>query len=558
MRRFVDNRFDPVGDQEGAVMSLRKMNKLIVACLAASPAIAQTPGPFQPAAIYVVHAATLQTAQTPETGLAPGSLCNINVTGLYQPAGTLAQGDAVTLRFRAPGASDVRDLSILASQPSLGGTPMQFTALVPPGTPVGQAEILAMAASGASFSTTVWVAASDFGIFTKAGTGYGAAAAQVWRGGPVTTGLTTPVQAGEWVTLWGTGLGSADPSGISVKVAGITVPPSYAGAAPGLPGVDQINFQFPVGVPDDCYVLITLEMDGHTGNTPSIAAASAPGPCHHRLGLSADALAALDQGGRVLVSESTVNSDVLPTRENPALYSRNDWVLLNFMKYDAAGVQAITELLNAPEAGCQLHSISPATQASFDPPIDTGTPVVVGPGGVRLSMSGGGGFYATTPSATTYALDTIPPSIFAPGDWSVQTSGGQDIAAFQAGLRVPPALRWTNRATISPVSRTNDLILKWDPTGYTDREWMLSSIGVGTASVICQAPATAGSITIPASSLAQLPATPTTATGTPKVELLLTPTDANPDLYSVPLAGGGTVPGVATFTYLEMVWAELL
>ena len=434
---------------------------------------------------------------------------------------------------------------------------MQFTALVPPGTPVGQGEILAVAASGASFSTTVWIAASDFGIFTKVGTGYDAAAAQVWRGGPVTTALTTPVHAGEWVTLWGTGLGSADPSGISVKVAGISVPPSYAGLAPGLPGVDQINFQFPAGVPDDCYVPIAVEAGGRTGNTPSIAAASAPGPCHHRLGLSADALAALDRGGRVPVGESAVYSDVLPTLDNPALYNRNDTVTLNFVEYDAAGVQTITGLLYAPEAGCQLNSSTVTAFALLSgPPLDAGTPLVVGPGGVRLSMSGGGGFYATTPSATTYALDTIPPSIFAPGDWSVQTSGGKDIAAFQAGLRVPPPLQWTNRATISPVSRTNDLILKWDPTGYTDREWMLSSIGVGTASVICQAPATAGSITIPASSIAQLPATPTTATGT-KVELLLTPTAANPDLYSVPLTGGGTIPGVATFSYLEMVWVEL-
>ena len=133
----------------GHVVSLMRM-KLILACLAASPALAQIPGPFQPAAIYVVHSATLRTAQTPETGLAPGSLCDINVTGLYQPAGTLAPGDAVTLRFRAPGATDVRDLSILAAQPSLGGTPIQFTALVPADTPVGQAEILAVSASGAS------------------------------------------------------------------------------------------------------------------------------------------------------------------------------------------------------------------------------------------------------------------------------------------------------------------------------------------------------------------------------------------------------------------------
>lgn len=534
-----------------------KMTKLIVACLAASPALGQTRVRFQPAAISVVHAATLRTAQTPETGLAPGSLCDINVTGLYQPAGALAQGDAVTLRFRAPGASDVRDMNILAAQPSLGGTPIQFTALVPPDTPVGQAEILAVAASGASFATTMWIAASDFGIFTKAGTGYDAAAAQVWRGGPVTIGLTTPVQAEERVTLWGTGLGSADPSGISVKVAGISVPPSYAGAAPGLPGVDQINFQFPAGVPDDCYVPIAVEAGGRTANTPSIAAASAPAPCHHRLGLSTNALASLDQGGRVLVSESTAYSDVLPTPDNPALYMRNDTVSLNFMEDDAAGVQAITGLLYAREAGCQLNSSTLfATLALLSGSLDAGTPVVVGPGGVRLSMSGYGGFYSTSPSATTYALDAIPLSIFAPGDWSVQTSGGRDIAAFQAGLRVPPPLQWTNRATISPVSRTNDLVLKWDPTGYTDREWMLGSIGVGASSVICQAPATAGSITIPASSIMQLPPTRKTATGA-NVELFLTPTDANPDLYSAPLTGGGTVPGIATFSYLEMVWVEL-
>lgn len=367
------------------------------------------------------------------------------------------------------------------------------------------------------------------------------------------------MQAGEWVTLWGTGLGSADPSGIWVQIAGIRVPPSYAGAAPGLPGVDQINFQFPAGVPDDCYVPIAVEVGGRTGNALSIAAASAPGPCHHRLGLSSDALAALDRGSRVPVSESTVYSDVFPTSDNPALYNREDQVSLNFLEYDAAGVQLIAGLLNTPEAGCQLNSSIFAVQlflpnvASFD----AGRPVVVGPGGVRLPMSGNGGYYSTPPSAATYALDAIPPSIFVAGDWSVQTSGGKDIAALQAGLRVPPPLQWTNRATISPVSRTSDLILKWDPTGYTDREQMLGSIGVGAAGVICQAPATAGSIRIPASLIAQLPTTPTTATGTPYVELFLSPTRANPDLYSVPLTGGGTVPGVATFSYLESVAVKL-
>jgi uncharacterized protein (TIGR03437 family) len=509
------------------------------------------------AAIYVVNSATRRTAQTPETGLAPGSLCDINVTGLYQPTGTLSQGDTVTLRFRAPGAADVRDMTILVTQPS-SGTPTDFTALIPSETPIGQAEILAVAANGATFSAAVWIAASDFGIFTKTGAGYDAAAAQVWRGAPVTVGLTTPVQAGEWVTLWGTGLGSAQASGISVEVAGVDVSPSYAGAAPSLPGVDQINFQFPAGVPDDCYIPIVVKAGGLTGNTPSIAAASSPGPCHHRLGLSPDALATLDQGGRAPLSESWVHSDVLPTPDNPALYNRDDTVSLNFVQYDAAGVQVITGILNTPVAGCQLSAGSAAAGVFLNvPPLDAGTPVVIGPGGVRLTMSGSGGIYSTAPSATAYALNAIPPSSFVPGDWSVQVSGGKDVAVFQAGLRIPPALRWTNRAMISPVSRSGDLILNWDPTGYTDQEWMQGSIGVGTAAVICQAPATAGSITIPASLISELPATPTTATGTPMVELLLAPTNSNPQLYTVPLVGGGSFPGIATFSYLEMVWVEL-
>jgi uncharacterized protein (TIGR03437 family) len=528
---------------------------LIVACVAALPALAQTYGPFQPSAIYVVHSATRRTAQTPETGFAPGSLCDINLTGLYQPSGSLLPDDKVTLRFRAPGAADARDMTILASQPSFGGFPAQFIALVPSDAPLGQADVLAVAASGKSFSTTVWIAVSDFGIFTKAAAGYDAAVAQVWSNTPRTIGLTTPVQAGDWVTLWGTGLGSTD-STVLVDVAGIGVAPSYSGPAPGLPGVDQINFQFPAGVPDDCYIPLAVKVDGRAGNSPSIATASAPGACHHRLGLSSDALATLDQGGQVPLSESWVHSDVMPNLSTPVTYRRYDTVSLDFIQYDAAGVQVVTGLLSNRVSGCQLNLDGGAIGGIFlnAPPFDAGTPVVTGPGGVRITMDGDFGHYSTTPSDTSYPLDSLPPSSFAPGDWAVEVPGGKNVAAFRAALRIPPALRWINRATVSPVSRASDLTLQWDPTGYADGEWMQGSVGVGTGSVICQAPATGGSITIPASLIAQLPAV---TSATPMVELLLTPANSNPLVYSVPLVGGGAFPGIATFSYLEAVSVEL-
>ena len=527
---------------------------LILACVAVLPALAQTSGPFLPGAVYVVHSATRRTAQTPETGLAPGSLCDINITGLYQPSGSLLPDDRVTLRFRAPGAADARDMTILAPQPSFLLFPTQFTALVPSDTPLGQAEVLAVAASGKSFSTTVWIAASGFGIFTKAAAGYDAALAQVWSDTPRTVGLTTPAQPGDWVTLWGTGLGSTA-STVSVDVAGIIVAPAYSGPS-GIPGVDQINFQFPAGVPDDCYIPIAVKVGGRTSNSPSIATASAPGACHHRLGLSSASLATLDQGGQVPLSQSWVYSDVIPNPGTPVAYRRFDTVSLDFIMYDAAGVQVVTGLLSNRVPGCQLNLEGGAVGAILVnvPPFDAGLPVVTGPGGVRITMDGNFGRYSTPPPDASYPLDSLPPSSFAPGDWAVEVPGGKNVAAFHVALRVPPALRWLNRATVSPVSRASDLTLQWDPTGYSDREWMQGSVGVGAGSVTCQAPATAGSITIPSSLIAQLPAL---TSFTPMVELLLTPANSNPVVYSVPLASGGTFPGIATFSYLEVVSAEL-
>src|SRR5258707_14299893 len=91
---------------------------LLASSFAAVSLLAQGSGAFLPGAIYAVHSATRRQPLTPESGLAPGSLCDINTRGLYEPNGELPQGEAVTLRFRAPGAANASDLAILAAQPS--------------------------------------------------------------------------------------------------------------------------------------------------------------------------------------------------------------------------------------------------------------------------------------------------------------------------------------------------------------------------------------------------------------------------------------------------------
>src|SRR5258708_22523907 len=77
--------------------------------------------------LYVYHTATRSAAQTPGTGLAPGSLCDIDTTFLYLSSGGLRQEDSVTLRFRAPAAAGARVFTIIANETGLN----RFTSLIP-------------------------------------------------------------------------------------------------------------------------------------------------------------------------------------------------------------------------------------------------------------------------------------------------------------------------------------------------------------------------------------------------------------------------------------------
>jgi uncharacterized protein (TIGR03437 family) len=60
-------------------------------------------------------------------------------------------------------------------------------------------------------------------------------------------GTDHPARAGDIVSLFGTGEGM-EPGPLSAGVGGIGAEVLYAGAAPGLPGVFQVNLRVPAGV----------------------------------------------------------------------------------------------------------------------------------------------------------------------------------------------------------------------------------------------------------------------------------------------------------------------
>src|SRR5206468_1958127 len=102
--------------------------------------------------------------------------------------------------------------------------------------------------------TTKWlqiaIVPASFALFRSGPTGP-AIAQQITNTGVLqTNGLASSALAGQVVVLWGAGLGSTDAAKIGVTLGGVAQTVLYAGRAPSLQGVDQINFRIADSTPD--------------------------------------------------------------------------------------------------------------------------------------------------------------------------------------------------------------------------------------------------------------------------------------------------------------------
>lgn len=118
-------------------------------------------------------------------------------------------------------------------------------------------------------------------IFTLNYSGTGAAAALKATDQSVVS-ASNPLQAGDSVELFGTGVGLATfVSGIqsavvqpTVTVGGVACPVTFAGPAPGYTGLDQINCTIPMGLTPGASVPVVLTSFGLTSNTATLAIAA--------------------------------------------------------------------------------------------------------------------------------------------------------------------------------------------------------------------------------------------------------------------------------------------
>ena len=262
-------------------------------------------------AFYLVSSAAAQTLSVAHAAM-PASKDLLSV----------APGSLVLLTS-SPGirAGDLSQYQVLMDVPA-ASQPLPLTlirwdadgiwALVPAGAPLGEFA-LRLTGNGLTFSGSISITQSSFGIFSASPYGNGPAIAQqIEAGGALTLNrFTAPAVPGQWVTLWGTGVGTFTTPDVSVEIYGTAVPAAFAGHAPGQPGLDQINFRIPANAPFGCYVPVQVSVGGNdVSNRAAIAIAdSSRTPCsvgadlgsvdHPRSGRQGDRRSTLDLERRI-------------------------------------------------------------------------------------------------------------------------------------------------------------------------------------------------------------------------------------------------------------------
>jgi len=171
------------------------------------------------------------------------------------------------------------------AQVMLNGSPLgllyastvRINALLPDNTAPGLVKLTVQNSSGTS-NVNLMLEAAHPAIFTINQSGTGAAAAINARNGlPATP--DNPLRPNDYVELFLTGLGATTHrQGLDFanQVPGVTIggadcPVTYAGAAPGFVGLDQINCKVPAGTGANAAAIVVVSSGALTSNVATIA-----------------------------------------------------------------------------------------------------------------------------------------------------------------------------------------------------------------------------------------------------------------------------------------------
>jgi len=437
----------------------------------------------------------------PNYGIAQGSIVNITGTDLASGATPLQS---------VPLQSTLNGVSVKVT---VGGTvvplilysiaPTQITAILPSRTPVGTGQLTVTNGTQTSSSFPIQVVQSAFGILSLNGGGNGAAALFDTSYHFLT--FTNAANAGDYVTLWGTGLGPVQGDEtvaqtplnlialpIEVDIGGVPATVAYHGRS-AYPGVDQINVVVPAGL-QGCFVSVVVKTGNLYSNFASIPVALSGRTCSDaNVGLSTSLIETLSS----LPSFSAGTLNFLTTGAGS-----------QFRRITNTNLSATT-LFSGPSLGsCAVDNLNnqgtvQSTDLNAATAIDAGPSIgITGPSG-SISLNNNNNFY----------FSQISPGFVpaAGGTFHINNGqGGPDVGAFALTLTLPPPLTWTNQASITTVNRAQGVTVTWsggDSNSYVRISGSTSSTTAPMVGAVfnCTAPIAAKTFTVPASVLLQLP-----------------------------------------------------
>jgi uncharacterized protein (TIGR03437 family) len=466
-------------------------------------------------------------AGLPNYGIAQGSIFFIKGSNLAAgttslqnvPLKTILNG--VTIQVTVNGATTIPLIYYLS--------PTQLDAILPSSTPVGTGTITVT--NGATSATApIQVVQNAFGLLTFNGAGTGMIAAFDANNNNSLLGVTAAANPGEYIVLWGSGLGpvadgvdesvSQTPADMSsqirVDIGGVSANVKYHGRSQ-FPGLDQINVVVPAGV-SGCAVSVAVETGGYVSNFGTLPVAASGRTCSDpTLGLTASQLQSIVTKGTYSAGAITLTKASTTTQSGvgegggpiPGITTTSQNGSASFWKVTVSPTFDFSALVQSVSIGsCTVFggvgsNVSIPTGISSTA-LNAGPQInVTGPGGAQ-SMTYANGLYSAT-------LTNLP---IAEGTYNFDNGGGgPDVGPLSTQLTVPTPLTWSDLQTIIGVSRSAGVTVNWtggDPRSYVTISGLSFGNGAGGGqsvygSFTCTAPVSAATFTVPATVLLALP-----------------------------------------------------
>jgi uncharacterized protein (TIGR03437 family) len=525
---------------------------------------------------------------------------------IFVVLGTNLGGGAVVLNTALPIKTTLGNASIRLAPVSGGAavdafmiytTQNQLAGLLPSTAAVGDYNLTVTYNGATSGSARVSVVASTFGIVSADSSGTGQAQAQEYRSSTLidlnrpasgTLGSFTlaPARPGQVMVLWGTGLGADAPSdsaggtsgdktnssNVRVIVGSQEVVPVYAGRSSGLPGTDQINFTLPSNVDIGCFVPVSVRAGNVVSNVLTIAtAANGANACAHP-SLSEAQLTKISQGGTLTLGTLALSKQTISIGGVPILGSidtTSEIASGSFASYSIGNLSSFGSTQGASAVGQCVVTRRLSTQdqllAATLPPnlLDAGAQLTLnGPNANNTAVPRGADKSYSKSLATPGLPGGIPglpggggsTAVIAAGAYTMAGTGGADVGAFTARLNMPAPIVWSNKASITDINRSASVTPTWTGAGNN----IVAIIGLagkqagGTATApiydtgffVCLANGSAGSFTVPASILTQLPATTGSildGSGLSFFGLQMVTDPSQSGTFTAPLTAGGSL-----------------